>query len=798
MFKSLTFSLTIFLLFISFILFIGDARELSFIFFLFGLGIAYLHSKNAAKHKARETPAYPSSSPAAVAPQTPVLRHTIEPELTQNFCTTRSPKRDKTLEWIPFDQDLQWKGHLLRGGFYFTKCKEQWDLEASAIQESAKIGQPLAPSIFTASYYPTYAQILPNERATYLNWLSLMGRGQIVPDLARGYLFLYFYGLERRSLVDGDSGSGIISATRHLLEGYGPYHQGRTLIIYLSDFLHFTTYQLGPELFRQEWPRTLTAQGLKISEDSLLLILANYYETNTPLDWSLAYRLAQRHDKSRSSVVVKRTPGELISLFQYKYETLYPEGITLRASKRKKTITYHAANATLPSKIFTANGRGQIQIPNVLGIPSQFKNLPAIWNECLDELAKYSRAIKAVLEQHTPTQESELKAFLALPSSLQKTSEHPLRREFNSIKNACECLNNSSIIPCSALASLAGIQSRSTLTTKQSETVAEVIESLDHSCIPHPSHLSLPFQWEQPLLLTPHSSKTSLDSSELTGTLRLLYLTIIVAASDGDISEGEMTHFLSQLTPLELTGEQMQEIQLTITALEQDPKVALKNLNRIAKSIPEANREAVLRHLTTVAADDEIITSDEVKVLKRIAKAMKLDFTVLEQMIESITEFKTVKVISSGKQKAGEKLPVTLDSKKQSPLNLDRDRIASISQETKSIVAILSEVLSEEEVEPSVTSSAILVRQAQTEKTPDWLSDLGKIYQAPLLELLSSPNPDSSILDEICQKHHLIPSSLIDEINEWSDESLGDFLLELSPEGGLLIYKDLLPDQVYA
>ena len=54
------------------------------------------------------------------------------------------------------------------------------------------------PDGTTLGYWPSYATLDPRARRTYLEWL-VAGRPGGAPI---GYVFLYFYGLERRLIVD--------------------------------------------------------------------------------------------------------------------------------------------------------------------------------------------------------------------------------------------------------------------------------------------------------------------------------------------------------------------------------------------------------------------------------------------------------------------------------------------------------------------------------------------------------------------------------------------------------------------
>ena len=49
------------------------------------------------------------------------------------------------------------------------------------------------------SYWPSYSSIEPSSRAAYLEWLST---GRSDPNAYIGYVFLFFYGIERRLLQD--------------------------------------------------------------------------------------------------------------------------------------------------------------------------------------------------------------------------------------------------------------------------------------------------------------------------------------------------------------------------------------------------------------------------------------------------------------------------------------------------------------------------------------------------------------------------------------------------------------------
>jgi hypothetical protein len=72
------------------------------------------------------------------------------------------------------------------------------NFEPSAIDINLPISEiPADPSI-NIMYWPSYDQLNPNQRKTYLNWLENGGKDAI----SIGYVFIYYYGLERWLLTE--------------------------------------------------------------------------------------------------------------------------------------------------------------------------------------------------------------------------------------------------------------------------------------------------------------------------------------------------------------------------------------------------------------------------------------------------------------------------------------------------------------------------------------------------------------------------------------------------------------------
>ena len=68
--------------------------------------------------------------------------------------------------------------------------------EPSTIYTSLPVRRPAQPhAIKRPPYYPTYAEMTPQQRWIYLDWLT-----DVTQEINLGYVFVYYYGLERHLL----------------------------------------------------------------------------------------------------------------------------------------------------------------------------------------------------------------------------------------------------------------------------------------------------------------------------------------------------------------------------------------------------------------------------------------------------------------------------------------------------------------------------------------------------------------------------------------------------------------------
>lgn len=122
--------------------------------------------------------------------------------------------------------------------------------EPSAIDVELPVSSRIAPPA-PLDYYPSYAALTPGQRTAYLNWL-----GDITMPIDVGYVFIFYYGLERH-LFFGNATAAL--ATIFILR---QFHENKSFQVYSGDAIllyaltckkpeilqHLDIQQLSPDL----------------------------------------------------------------------------------------------------------------------------------------------------------------------------------------------------------------------------------------------------------------------------------------------------------------------------------------------------------------------------------------------------------------------------------------------------------------------------------------------------------------------------------------------------------------------
>ena len=254
--------------------------------------------------------------------------------------------------WYGVGEALSAKGYVLRDPMVYV-CDERPDeYEASCIDLSLAVGKPVRQVVCSVDSCLSYEGLSPGRRAIYLSWIS-SGRTGALTDI--GYAYLFFYGLERRLIVDRQDSSPIFNECVRLLQTYA---FSTSFDSDIGRFLAFAQARSGLATLDHQWFQAVSEKSrLTQHEDFLAVALACFHQKNVPLPTSWAMAIARRDPRSPEGAIPERLPDKLQALFECRYREKLGDGIELRASKRNRTLAYRPANPSLGMDRSAGRGR---------------------------------------------------------------------------------------------------------------------------------------------------------------------------------------------------------------------------------------------------------------------------------------------------------------------------------------------------------------------------------------------------------------------------------------------------------
>ena len=232
---------------------------------------------------------------------------------------------------------------------YWDKCRAYIDPSLSVARDGTdKVGNHMP-------YWPGYSDITSQCRATYLDWLA---GGRSDPSYDRGYMFLYFYGLERRFVLDRPAEAEkreILQEVRRLKD---LYPDNGSVQRYLGEFIQFARISLNDEAIHEplfdyrgwELPLSLkVAIGARVGRGDLL-----------SADWVLSWLMC--HPERRLHTPATRCVEEFRALFRPRFDRRFPSGLKLTKPRKVLKYTYQAASSEFQEMPDISGRRGRRHI----------------------------------------------------------------------------------------------------------------------------------------------------------------------------------------------------------------------------------------------------------------------------------------------------------------------------------------------------------------------------------------------------------------------------------------------------
>jgi len=134
--------------------------------------------------------------------------------------------------------------------------------------------------------------------------------------LSIGYAFLYFYGLERRALIDNKDVFQVIIEVKRLLE---EYNFSSSFNSYLHNFLAFA---IASQLYviKEEELKGFFGNFEGLTEEELNVVLAWYAHYQKPITWDIAFQICKNLSNIPYTIALKRIENELRNLFEIRFK----------------------------------------------------------------------------------------------------------------------------------------------------------------------------------------------------------------------------------------------------------------------------------------------------------------------------------------------------------------------------------------------------------------------------------------------------------------------------------------------
>lgn len=280
-------------------------------------------------------------------------------------------------------------------------------------------------------------------------------------------------------------------------------------------------------------------------------------------------------------------------------------------------------------------------------------------------------------------------------------------------------------------------------------------------------------------------------NSEYLDAACILELDIDIAGADGQVNQDglETTKYILEAkflhSPDDVRWLEAFELLLNKT----NPTMSSLN-NQLREKLTPEQRTIIDKYLVDITVVKMIIDRKDNSTLKNADKALEIDGVVPEALLAVLRQSSSQPIeVQTGKRETrqGEAIPARMHTPVE--ITINDETLMRIMADTAELSRIICQTLCDAENETTDIETAVdNPSVVPTIATPyvaialpfseDQLASLEVRYHPPLAELLTRQTWSSEELTELAKRHQVMPSGILDAINDWSDGVWGDFLIE--------------------
>lgn len=667
-----------------------------------------------------------------------------EPQTREHRIPTSTHDTGDEWRWVPAGESITVAGLNLPGGMLYVGSglrARYGETEPALINPKLKVTTAVVDvSLRLTDYWPGYSNITPDARRAYLQWLA---DGRKDPETNIGYIFLFFYGLERRVLVDARTNPAAkadipaIRAEIHRLLGI--YSASNSFRRYATHFLSYIDAEQIPGKAYLGDPPIITERSYELPL-SLKFGLGQLAVDQQPVpgSWALTWALADPNISRRTAVT--RCGIEFAQLFRQKYAEAHGAGFFLRQNKTKLQFAYQPASGGFRGELFQQSIG---DLPDVSAVKAPIQRLQAIVDACAEALDPYSRFIG-----RNPDNAQALEGLLQLPVDLWPA---PVKAELEDLKAR---VGDGMVVM--SFGELSGrLKSTGPLSRDKVLGLARALQNLHLGMEPDVLAGTRTPKAEEMVAIfaTPPEDGNARVVPAYQAAAVTLDLACMVALADGEASAHELlalTRHIDSWSHLSTAHRKRLKAHMRLGI---NQPATLAGLKKKLEPLSVEARRSVVRFLAHLTQADGIVSPAEVKFLERTYKALGLDTKLVYADLHA--------------NEAPAPSAVASDSAPQKPqgFTLDAVRIAQLQKETAEVSALLANVFVEEDAPKSAEAAVANLEEEPAQATTGILG-LDADHSAFVRLLVTRSSWLRDELDDAASDMELMLDGALEHINE--------------------------------
>ncbi|MDO9525859.1 MAG: TerB N-terminal domain-containing protein [Gemmobacter sp.] len=622
------------------------------------------------------------------------------------------------------------------------------------------------------TYWPSYRDLPPESRATYLDWLA---SGRQDATCNPGYMFMYFYGLEHRFLRDASPEAErreIIAEVARLHDLWSASGSARR---YLGEFINFAGLQMDgppsePSKAERSWELPLQLKagvGARILRGQALTA-----------DWLLAWFIA--HPETRLRTPATRCAPEFEALFRHVFEARFPDGLTPRMPRKVLTASYCAASGT-----FEVSFQPQIDgraVPDVSGLKSPLTAAHAIAEQATDRLAGLSRYLG-----RNPQGRGTLEAAALLPIEI--AGIFPSEGLAALADWAGDVVAMGGTVPVEDLLIRLEGEVPKRIGRRQLADAAAALARIGFGMAPDADFsLRGPRIGEPVVLFAAGASPDGPPTEAYRSAMLQLAPGAALAQADGVVSPGERAALAARISGISgLAAGEATRLAANLDWLLAVPADMAAIRARIADASPAAKEGLRVALIAMAVGAGELIGPAEVGRIEQVYRMMGLDpGQAYSDLHAGATTDAPITVRLAERPEAGEPIPV-FGPDRESGIALDINRIAAIRADTEAASKVLGAIfadapdpVSDDADPPPATAAAEL---------PAALFGLEPRQAAFVRAVIARAHCTEEDMAGLAEAHGLMAAGAVEAVNEWSfarhDEAILEFYGDYEINAGI-------------